>query len=106
LLDKKLFHLSSHILHTIFWTNLTNKKSGPSGALLRQSEKDFGSYDKLKLLISKTSKGLDEMDGEFSVISPTPQKLSVLQCENHEKADTMDLITESGEDREVGHNHP
>ena len=53
---KKLsFHLSSHILHTIFWTNLTNKKSDPSGGLLKQIEKDFGSYDKLKLLISKTS---------------------------------------------------
>jgi Fe-Mn family superoxide dismutase len=27
---KKLsFHLSSHILHTIFWTNLTNKKNEP-----------------------------------------------------------------------------
>jgi hypothetical protein len=44
---KKLsFHLSSHILHTIFWTNLTNKKSDPSGDLLKQIEKDFGSYDK------------------------------------------------------------
>jgi Fe-Mn family superoxide dismutase len=28
---KKLaFHLSSHILHTIFWTNLSNKKSDDS----------------------------------------------------------------------------
>ena len=46
---KKLsFHLSSHILHTIFWTNLTNKKSDPSGDLQKKIEKDFGSYDKLK----------------------------------------------------------
>src|SRR5882762_8953262 len=31
---KKLsFHLSSHILHTIFWTNLTNKKTEPTGEL-------------------------------------------------------------------------
>ena len=29
---KKLsFHFSSHILHTIFWTNLTNKKNEPKG---------------------------------------------------------------------------
>ena len=44
---KKLaFHLSSHILHSIFWTNLTNKKSDPKGDLLKRIEKDFGSYDK------------------------------------------------------------
>src|SRR6188508_2698549 len=49
---KKLsFHLSSHILHTIFWTNLNNKKSDPSVDLMKQIEKDFGSYDKLKVLI-------------------------------------------------------
>src|SRR5687768_8815114 len=60
---KKLsFHLSSHILHTIFWTNLTKKKSDPSGDLLKQIEKDFGSYDKLKVLIAKTSKGVDDND--------------------------------------------
>src|SRR5882672_631946 len=57
---KKLaYHLSSHILHTIFWTNLTNKKSEPSGGSLKQIETDFGTFDKLKLLISKTSKGVD-----------------------------------------------
>src|SRR2546428_2244019 len=52
---KKLsYHLSSHILHSIFWTNLSNKKSEPKGDLLKRIEKDFGSYDKLKLLLSKT----------------------------------------------------
>jgi Fe-Mn family superoxide dismutase len=82
---KKLsFHLSSHILHTIFWTNLTNKKSDPSGALLKQIEKDFGSYDKLKLLITKTSKGVDGNGWGILGYQPYTQKLTVLQCENHE----------------------
>jgi len=32
---KKLsFHFSSHILHSIFWTNLTNKQTTPRGELL------------------------------------------------------------------------
>ena len=39
---KKLsFHLSSHILHSIFWTNLTKKRSNPSGALLKKIESNF-----------------------------------------------------------------
>src|SRR6476620_12173562 len=57
---KKLsFHLSSHILHTIFWTNLGNKKTDPSGDLLKEIENSFGSYDKLKLLIDQISKSVD-----------------------------------------------
>lgn len=90
---KKLsFHLSSHILHTIFWTNLTNKKSDPSGDLLKQIEKDFGSYDKLKLLISKTSKGVDGNGWGILGYQPYTQKLTVLQCENHEKLTQWGVI--------------
>lgn len=90
---KKLaFHLSSHILHTVFWTNLTNRKSDPSGALLKQIEKDFGSYDKLKLLISKTAKGVDGNGWGILGYQPYTQKLTVLQCENHEKLTQWGVI--------------
>ena len=90
---KKLsFHLSSHILHTIFWTNLTNKNSDPNGDLLKQIEKDFGSYDKLKLLISKTSKGVDGNGWGILGFQPYTQKLTVLQCENHEKLTQWGVI--------------
>ncbi len=90
---KKLsYHLSSHILHTIFWTNLTNKKSEPGGSLLKQIEKDFGSYDKLKLLISKTSKGVDGNGWGILGYQPYTGKLTVLQCENHEKLTQWGVI--------------
>ena len=90
---KKLsFHLSSHILHTIFWTNLTNKKSDPSSSLLKQIEKDFGTYDKLKLLISKTSKGVDGNGWGILGYQPYTGKLTVLQCENHEKLTQWGVI--------------
>ena len=90
---KKLsFHLSSHILHTIFWTNLTNKKSEPTGGLLKQIEKDFGTYEKLKLLISKTSKGVDGNGWGILGYQPYTGKLTVLQCENHEKLTQWGVI--------------
>ncbi len=83
---KKLsFHLSSHILHSIFWTNLTNKETAPKGDLLKRIEKDFGSYDKLKMYISKTSKDLDGNGWGILGYQPYTDKLTVLQCENHEK---------------------
>ncbi len=90
---KKLsYHLSSHILHTIFWTNLTNKKSDPRGALTGQIEKDFGSYDKLKSLIAKTAKGVDGNGWGILGYHPLTKKLSVMQCENHEKLTQWGII--------------
>lgn len=83
---KKLsYHLSSHILHTIFWTNLTNKKSEPTGELLRRIEKDFGSYDKLKVYLAKTSKDVDGNGWGILGYQPYTDKLTILQCEDHEK---------------------
>lgn len=90
---KKLsYHLSSHILHTIFWTNLTNKKMDPKAELLKQIEKDFGTYDRLKLLISKTSKGVDGNGWGILGYHPSTQKLTMLQCENHEKLTQWGVI--------------
>jgi Fe-Mn family superoxide dismutase len=89
---KLSFHLSSHILHTIFWTNLTNKKSEPGGDLLKQIEKDFGSFDKLKVLITKTSKGVDGNGWGILGYQPYTQKLTVLQCDNHEKLTQWGVI--------------
>jgi Fe-Mn family superoxide dismutase len=83
---KKLsYHLSSHILHTIFWTNLTNKKSEPTGELLKRIEKDFGSYEKLKIYLAKTSKDVDGNGWGILGYQPYTDKLTILQCENHEK---------------------
>lgn len=90
---KKLsFHLSSHILHSIFWTNLTNKKSDPSGELLKRIEKDFGSYDKLKVYLTKTSKDIDGNGWGILGYQPYSDKLTIMQCENHEKLTQWGVI--------------
>jgi superoxide dismutase, Fe-Mn family len=83
---KKLsFHASSHILHSIFWTNLTIAQTQPKGALLKRIENNFSSFDKLKALISETSKNLDGNGWGILAYQPYSDSLTVLQCENHEK---------------------
>ena len=83
---KKLsYHFSSHILHTIFWTNLTTKKTEPNGKLLRLIERDFGNYDKLKQFIAATAKNIDGNGWGILAYQPYSGKLTILQCENHEK---------------------
>jgi superoxide dismutase, Fe-Mn family len=83
---KKLFyHFSSHVLHSIFWTNLTSKKTEPAGDLLKRIEKNFGSYDRLKALIAATSKNVDGNGWGILAYQPYSDSLTIMQCENHEK---------------------
>ena len=90
---KKLsFHFSSHVLHSIFWTNLTNKQTFPAGELLKRIEKNFGSFDKLKTYISATSKNVDGNGWGILGYQPYSDSLIVLQCENHEKLTQWGVI--------------
>lgn len=90
---KKLsFHFSSHILHSIFWTNLTNKQTLPTGELQKRIEKNFGSYDKLKFYIATTSKNVDGNGWGILGYQPYSDSLVVLQCENHEKLTQWGVI--------------
>jgi len=90
---KKLaFHFSSHVLHSIFWTNLSNKKTDPSGQLLKDIETHFGSYDKLKGYIAQTSKNVDGSGWGILGYQPYSDKLTILQCENHEKLTQWGVI--------------
>jgi len=83
---KKLsFHLSSHILHSIFWTNLANKKSQPTGDLLKRIEKDFGSTNKMQGMIAKISKSIEGSGWGILAYQPYSDNLVILQCENHHK---------------------
>ena len=82
---KLSYHFSSHILHTIFWTNLTNSKNEPTGELLKRIERQFGSYDKLLSLIAKIANTVEGSGWGLLAYQPYSDSLVVLQCENHQK---------------------
>ncbi len=90
---KKLsFHLSSHILHSIFWTNLTKKKGEPSGELAKLIDRQFGGFDKLKALISTTAVSVNGSGWGILGYQPFTGGLAVMQCENHEKLTQWGVI--------------
>jgi superoxide dismutase, Fe-Mn family len=92
-IGQKNCHSTSHrTSFTQSSENLTNKKGSPGGELLKQVEKDFASYDKLKTLIAKTSKGIDGNGWGILGYQPYTKKLTVLQCENHEKLTQWGVI--------------
>ncbi|MCX2679394.1 superoxide dismutase [Galbibacter sp. EGI 63066] len=82
---KLAYHFSSHVLHTIFWTNLTNKKTEPKAELLWQIEKDFGSFDHLQAYMAKVSKSVEGSGWGILGYQPYSRSLTLLQCENHQK---------------------
>ena len=90
---KKLsYHFSSHVLHSIFWTNLTNKQNVPTGELRKRIETNFGSVDKLKTYITSTAKNVDGNGWGILGYQPFSDSLVVLQCENHEKLTQCGVI--------------
>lgn len=90
---KKLtFQSSSHILHSIFWTNLSVTPTAPKGELLRRVEQKFGSFEKLKGLLAYLSKNVEGNGWGILGYQPYFDSLTVLQCENHEKLTQWGVI--------------
>lgn len=83
--QKLSYHFSSHILHSIFWTNLTNKKSAPKGTLLRYIEKSFKTQDNLKALLGKVSKSVEASGWGILAYQPFTDRLTILGCADHQK---------------------
>ena len=58
--EKELaFQLSSHILHTIYWTNLGGKRGEPSGELAKAINADFGAYGRAKAQLAAASAAVE-----------------------------------------------
>lgn len=82
---KLSYHLSSHVLHSIFWTNLGTKKTAPQGELLKRIEKDFGTVDRLWSALANMSKDIDGNGWGVLGYHPYTDKLLLMPVENHER---------------------
>src|SRR5260370_40173834 len=50
------FHVSGHVLHSIFWKNMSPNGGGePTGPLASAIDRDFGSFAQFNRQITKTS---------------------------------------------------
>jgi len=78
-------HLSSHVLHSIFWTNLGTTKTAPGGELLRRIEKDFGAVDRMWSALAAMSKDIDGNGWGVLGYHPYTDKLLLMPVENHER---------------------
>ncbi|MDB5909732.1 MAG: superoxide dismutase [Massilia sp.] len=84
--EKELaFQLSSHILHTIYWTNLSGKGGEPKGQLAKAIAAEFGTYEKFKAQLIAAGTAVEASGWGMLGYHPATKKLMILQCENHQK---------------------
>ncbi|MEN6306026.1 MAG: superoxide dismutase, partial [Armatimonadia bacterium] len=79
------FNYSGHLLHSLFWTNMSPDGGGePQGALAEQIKKDFKSFDIFKAQFLAATNAVQGSCWGILAWQPMGQKLVVLQTEKHQ----------------------
>jgi Fe-Mn family superoxide dismutase len=85
-LEKALaFNLSGHVLHSLFWQNLTPKaEARPAGDLQDQIRSDFGSFEKLKKQMTEVAGTIMGSGWAALVWEPIAGRLLTTQIYDHQ----------------------
>lgn len=79
------FHGSGHILHTIFWNNLSPTGGGtPGGELAKALAAEFGGFEKFKAQIMAAANAVEGSGWGILAFQTIFQKLVILQAEKHQ----------------------
>jgi len=86
------FHISGHVLHSLFWQNLAPKSGGePTGALADQIKQDFGSFQGLRSQLTSTAMTIMGSGWAGLFWEPIGKRLVTIQIHDHQSE-----ITQSG----------
>ncbi len=85
-LEKALaFNLSGHVLHSLFWQNLTPKGGGePEGELARAIQRDFGSFATFQKQMKEVAGTIMGSGWAALVWEPLGQRLLTTQIYDHQ----------------------
>jgi superoxide dismutase, Fe-Mn family len=79
------FNLSGHVLHSIFWKNLTPRGGGrPQGELLELITRDFGSFDAFQKQMTEVASTVMGSGWAALVWEPLAQRLLTCQIYDHQ----------------------
>jgi Fe-Mn family superoxide dismutase len=85
-LEKTLsFHISGHVLHSIFWKNLSpDGGDKPDGALASAIDENFGSFDKFKAHMTQATSTIQGSGWGALAYEPLAGRLIVEQVYDHQ----------------------
>jgi len=79
------FHGSGHVLHTLYWENMTPMTiGGPTGELLTAMERSFGSFDRFRSEFSAATNSVEGSGWGILAMEPFHGQLVILQAEKHQ----------------------
>lgn len=78
------FHVSGHVLHSIFWQNLSPEGAEPAGALLAQLDADFGGVERFKAHVTSAATSVQGSGWAVAAWEPTAQRVIVSQVYDHQ----------------------
>jgi Fe-Mn family superoxide dismutase len=79
------FHGSGHILHSIYWTNLSPQGGGmPCELTSRLIDRDFGGFELFRTQFSQAAKNVEASGWAILVWQPPWRRLEVLTSEKHQ----------------------
>ena len=79
------FNLSGHILHSLFWQNMTPKGGGkPEGELAEALQRDFGGFDSFKKQLSQVAATIMGSGWAALVWEPLGGRLLTTQIYDHQ----------------------
>ena len=79
------FNLSGHILHSIFWTNMTPKGGGtPQGDFAKAIQKDFGNFDRFRKQLTQVAGTIMGSGWAALVWEPIGKTLLITQIYDHQ----------------------
>jgi Fe-Mn family superoxide dismutase len=91
--EKELaFQLSSHLLHTVYWTSMSGKGGEPRADLAREISAQFGSFAKCKAHLAAATTAVEASGWGILGYHPGTRKLMILQCENHQKLTAWGVV--------------
>jgi Fe-Mn family superoxide dismutase len=90
-LERELaFNVSGHVLHSMFWQNLSPEGGGePDGALSVAIRQDFGTFDIMKKQLVKTAGSIMGSGWGALVWDPVIRRLSTSQIHDHQSEVTQ-----------------
>jgi Fe-Mn family superoxide dismutase len=85
-LEKTLaFNVSGHVLHSIYWTNMTPEGGGsPEGALADAIDSEFGGFDKFKAQLTQATSTVQGSGWGALAYDPLGQRLLIEQIYDHQ----------------------
>lgn len=78
------FHGSGHVLHTLYFANLTSDPAKPGGALLEAVNNQFGGVDRMTAQLAAATAKVAGSGWGMLACEPLGCRLLVLQIEKHE----------------------